>query len=415
MELTERFLRYVRIDTTSDDESTTFPSTPVQKDLAVFLEEELRQMGADTVLTEYGYVYAGIPATPGYENTQKLGFMAHMDTSSSASGKNVNPRIHENYDGKDIALGNGRTLSSSEFQHLGDLAGRTLITSDGSTLLGADDKAGIAELMDISERLLKGDIPHGPIRICFTPDEETGRGTEHFSKELFDSEIAYTLDGGAENCLEYECFNACSAEVFLTGKSVHPGAAKDTMINACMLAVEFQNMLPGAEVPEHTSGYEGFYHLTGIACSVEKGKLTYILRDHNISILEQRKAVLKKIEMIMNEKYGTGTVEILLKDSYRNMAEYIRPHMYMIDKACEAIRKCGMEPYISPVRGGTDGAELSRMGIPCPNLGTGGHAYHGPYEHITVEGMQKARDVVLELIRLYSIGEKIPSSIPEGA
>lgn len=400
----ERFLKYITIHTTSDEETGTMPSTARQFDLARLLGEELAALGcANVTVDDTCYVYAEIPATEGYEDRVRLGFIAHMDTSPDFSGEGVKAQIIDNYDGGDIALGDsGRVLSESSFPHLPLLAGRTLITTDGTTLLGADDKAGIAEIMTLAERILASDIPHGKICIGFTPDEEIGCGADGFDVTRFGADFAYTVDGGAEGELECENFNACGARFDVRGVNVHPGSAKNVMINAALVAMEIGSMLPTAEIPAQTEGYEGFFHLTDMRGDCSSARLDYIVRDHDFGMFEARKAILRHIEKAVNEKYGAGTVTLTIREQYRNMKEKIEPCFHLVDNAVEAMRRCGVEPRVQPIRGGTDGARLSYMGLPCPNLGTGGYGFHGPFEHITAEGMDKATDILWQLVGIYA-------------
>lgn len=400
----ERLLNYVKIHTTSDENSTTVPTTARQFDLAKLLVEEMKAMGiADARMEDNCYVYGTIPATPGYEEKIALGFIAHLDTAPDFSGENVNPQVIEHYDGKDVALGtSGRVLEVAKFPHLAKLAGRTLITTDGTTLLGADDKAGIAEIMTMAETLLKGDMPHGKVCIAFTPDEEVGSGAAEFDIPGFGAKYAYTLDGGCENEIVYENFNAAGAQVEINGFNIHPGDAKNKMVNAALVAMEFNGMLPNGDTPRDTEMYEGFFHLCGIEGSVEQAKMEYIIRDHSAACFEARQTTMRHIECLLNEKYGEGTVKVEIQQQYRNMTEKIEPCMHLIDNAKAVIRELGMEPDVSPVRGGTDGAQLSFRGLPCPNLGTGGHAFHGPYEHITAEGMDFSVNVVLGIVKCYA-------------
>ena len=404
MKAYERLLNYVKVPTPSDERSGTHPSSACQRVLAEQLVKEMKKLGvSDVRIDEKCYVYGKIPATKGYESKTKLGFIAHMDTVSDFADHAVNPVVHENYDGKDLKLSeSGRTLETAVFPHLASLAGKTLITSDGTTVLGADDKAGVAEIMTLAEALLAGEFPHGQISIAFTPDEEIGEGADFFDVPGFDAEFAYTVDGGAEGEIEFENFNAAGAKFTVTGFNVHPGSAKDTMINAIAVASEIQSLLPEAESPRNTDGYEGFYHLTGMSGDVAHAESEYIIRDHDAEKFAAKEENLRRIEKEMNEKYGAGTVKLEIKEQYRNMSEKIRPCYHLIENAEEAARRAGMEPIILPIRGGTDGCQLSFKGLPCPNLGTGGHAYHGPYEHITVEGMDKSVDVVTELVKLYA-------------
>ncbi len=403
MKAYERLLNYVVVHTTSDEESTTVPTTARQFDLANLLVKELQAIGiADAAVDEMCYVYAHLPATEGYENATKIGFIAHMDTAPDFSGENVKPRLIENYDGKDVRLGtSGRTIELAQFPHLSSLKGRTLIVTDGTTLLGADDKAGVAEIVTMLEHLINEHIPHGQISVCFTPDEEVGSGADHFDVARFDAEFAYTCDGGAESELEYENFNAAGAVFEIHGFNIHPGEAKDKMINALLVACEINGMLPKGQTPRDTAGYEGFWHLTDLSGTTEEAKLSYIIRDHDFERFEIRKATLETIAHAINEEYGAGTVTLSIRDQYRNMKEKIEPCMHLIDNAKKAMELAGVTPKVQPIRGGTDGARLSYMGLPCPNLGTGGYAFHGPYEHITVEGMDAAVNVLLNLVAIY--------------
>ena len=400
----ERFLTYAAIRTPSDENSTTSPSSKCQFELADLLKDEMLAIGiADAHVTEYCYVYGTIPATPGLESKPKIGFIAHMDTVSDYCDHDIKPIVHENYDGGDLALGtSGRTLSVKDFPHLPSLKGRTLITTDGTTVLGADDKAGIAEIMTMAERLIKENIPHGTICIAFTPDEEVGAGTAHFDVEKFGADFAYTLDGDSEGEIQYENFNACKADFEITGFGVHPGSSKDTMINACLVAMEINQMLPGCETPRGTEDYEGFFHLTNMSGDVTSAELHYIIRDHDKDYFEMRKNTLRLIEKDLNAKWGEGTVKLTITEQYKNMSEIIAGCMHLIENAKHACVNANVAPQILPIRGGTDGCQLSFKGLPCPNLGTGGHAYHGPYEHITVEGMDQATDIVLELVKIYA-------------
>ena len=399
----ERLLRYVTIHTTSNDASETRPSTRRQFDLANILVREMKQLGiADAWVDDKCYVYGSIPATPGYEGKVALGFIAHLDTSPDCSGVNVLPQVWKEYDGGVVHLKNNRVLDPRMFPHLKELKGRTLITSDGTTLLGADDKAGIAEIMTMAEQILSSNEPHGKICISFTPDEEIGGGAQEMDIETFGADYAFTVDGSAENEIEYENFNAAFAEFVVNGRSVHPGYAKDRMVNAGRVAAQITRMLPEAEVPEKTEGYEGFYHLTGISGNVESAKARYIVRDHDAGMYEARLATLRLIEKTLNETYGEGTVVLTIREQYRNMVEKIRPCMHLIENAKAAIRAVGEEPAEIPIRGGTDGAQLSWRGLPCPNLGTGGYAFHGPFEHITAEAMDTAVKILRGIVREYA-------------
>jgi tripeptide aminopeptidase len=401
----ERLLNYVKIHTTSDEDSQTAPSTQRQFDLARLLVDEMKELGiTDAKVDEHCYVYGTIPATPGYEDKAGIGFIAHLDTAPDFCGEHVQPQIHENYDGGEVALGSsGRVLSPEQFPHLKTLVGRTLITTDGTTLLGADDKAGIAEIMTLAELLIRGDMPHGKICIGFTPDEEVGSGAELLDIPGFGAKYAYTADGGRENEIVFENFNACSAKFEINGFNIHPGEAKGRMINAALVAMEINAMLPSAETPASTEQYEGFFHLTDMQGNVEHAQLQYIVRDHSSDHFECRQEILRHIEKYINEKYGAGTAVLTIRQQYRNMAEVIAPCMHLIDNAKDAIRELGMEPDVSPIRGGTDGAQLSFRGLPCPNLGTGGYAYHGPYEHITAEGMDLAVQIMMGIVKRYAI------------
>lgn len=357
----------------------------------------------DVYIDEQCYLYGKLPATPGYEGKTSIGFIAHMDTVADFCDHDIKPVIHKSYNGEDLVLGDsGRSLSVATFPHLKGLKGQTLITTDGTTVLGADDKAGIAEILTMVERLQAENIPHGPISIAFTPDEEIGTGASHFNVETFGAEFGYTLDGETEGEIQFENFNACKARFDITGFNVHPGASKDTMINASLVAMEINALLPGMETPRGTEGYEGFYHLINMSGECAQAQLNYIVRDHNKTFFEARKNTLTLIEKNLNAKWGEGTVTLTISEQYKNMAEIIADCMHLIDNATEACKLAGVEPLVIPIRGGTDGCQLSFKGLPCPNLGTGGHAYHGPYEHITVEGMDKSVDVVMEVVKLYA-------------
>lgn len=399
----ERFLQYVKVYTTSDPESASHPTTARQLDLGRMLVAQLEELGLkDARLDEYGYVYATLPATPGCEQAAGLGFIAHMDTAPGTSGENVNPQIHENYDGGDVLLpATGAVLKPAEFPFLSEMKGQTLITTDGSTLLGADDKAGVAEIMTMAERLIREGRPHGKICIGFTPDEEVGQGADLFDVDGFGAAYAYTVDGDDVGEISYENFNAAAAAVKIHGLSVHPGSAKNTMRNALSLAMEYHAALPAFECPEHTEGREGFFHLCDLQGDVSEAVFHYIIRDHDADRFAVRKAQMQQVADRLNEKYGAGTVELELTDSYRNMLEKIRPHFHLVENARAAIRAVGLTPVESPIRGGTDGATLSYKGLPCPNLGTGGFNFHGPMECITVEKMDQAVEVLLNLADLY--------------
>ncbi len=400
----ERLLKYVKIYTTSDEDSNTVPSTARQFDLAKILVEELKSLGVENAeVDDKCYVYAHIPATPGCEDKKSIGFIAHMDTAPDFTGENVNPIIEENYNGEDVVLGtSGRTIKVSDFPHLAGLKGRTLIHTDGTTLLGADDKSGVAEIMTFVEEILKTDEPHGKICIGFTPDEEIGAGADHFDVAKFGADFAYTVDGGEENAVEYENFNAAGADVEFTGVSIHPGDAKDIMVNAALVAMEFNAMLPPTEVPSKTEGYQGFFHLTDMSGDVASAKLSYIIRDHDKDKFADKKKVMEHACNIINQKYGDGTCKLTIKDQYQNMLEKIESHMFLIDYAFKAIEDAGENPKAVAIRGGTDGARLSFMGLPCPNLGTGGYNFHGPLEHITAEGMDTVVKVLHGLVQRFA-------------
>lgn len=407
----ERLLHYVKIYTTSDEENETLPSTARQLDLAKLLVEEMTELGVSRArVDEKGYVYGEIPATAGYEHAPAIGFIAHMDTAPDFCGEQVSPMMIEDYDGQDLVLGtSGRILSAKDFPHLPQLKGRTLITTDGTTLLGADDKAGIAEILTMAEEILYADrdFPHGKICLAFTPDEEIGRGADEFDVPGFGADFAYTVDGGAENEIEYENFNAAAAKVKIRGFSVHPGSSKDTMINAALVAMEFNSMLPSGDTPRDTEGYEGFFHLHSMSGDVSEAVLEYIVRDHSAAMYDCRLETLRHIAKLLNEKYGEGTVTLTIREQYRNMREKIEDCMHLIDNAKSAAEAAGLTPVTLPIRGGTDGARLSFMGLPCPNLGTGAYACHGPYEHITAEGMDAVVSVLKEIVKLYTDADTV--------
>lgn len=400
----ERFLRYIVIDTQSKDEMDVIPSTQKQFNLANLLAEELKAMGAsDVKVDDHAYVYAAIPATTD-KAIPVLGFIAHMDTSPAFSGENVKPQIVKNYDGTDILMNKetGLTMEVAAYPDLLNYVGQDLITTDGTTLLGADDKAGVAEIMALADYLLSHpEIPHGTIKIGFTPDEEVGCGANLFDVEGFGADVAYTVDGGALGELEYENFNAAAAKVKVHGLSIHPGSSKGKMKNAILMAMEFQNMLPVFENPMYTEGYEGFFHLNDIQGDVENTTMNYIIRDHDMEKFQEKKAYIQRVADYMNQKYGEGTIELILRDSYFNMKEKIAPHMYLIDLAKEAMLDLGIEPLVCPIRGGTDGARLSYMGLPCPNLCTGGHNYHGKYEYISIQSMEKTVELLYKIVEKF--------------
>ena len=393
----ERFLRYVQVETTSCEENESCPSTPGQKVLGKMLVSEMQALGMqDAFMDEHGYVYGFIPAK-GKTDRPAIGLIAHMDTSDAVPGATVHQVIPA-YDGGVICLKNGVEISG--FSFLPDLKGQELIVTSGDSVLGADDKAGVAEIMTLCERMLAPDAPdHGKICVAFTPDEEIGRGADLFDVPGFGADFAYTVDGGALGELEYECFNAASCIVRVKGVNIHPGSAKNQMINASLVAMEFAGMLPPWERPEHTEGYEGFYHLTGMAGNEEFAELRYILRDHDITKLEARKAMMTAAAEVLNRRYGAGTVAVELKDSYRNMKEIVEQHPEILDRAKMAFEANGIDPLVQPIRGGTDGARLSYMGLPCPNLSTGGYNFHGRKELIPVPAMEKMVDVLVSLVK----------------
>ena len=405
----DKFLRYVKVDTQSKSNEERFPSTEKQKDLARMLVEELKAMGAENPhMDEYGYVYSAIPATAQCQGPV-IGFIAHMDTSEAVSGRDVKPRIVKNYDGGAIVLDEKGeyVMRPEEFPEMKAYQGQDLIVTDGSTLLGGDDKAGVAEIMTMAEYLLAHpEIPHNRIPIAFTPDEEVGRGVDFFDVKKFGADFAYTVDGGAAGEIEYETFNAAAARLTIHGKSVHPGSAKGKMINAILVAGEFQNLLPVHEDPASTEGYEGFYHLCEIWGNVDQVTADYIIRDHDRQKFEERKAFFQKAVDFINVKYGEGCAEADIRDSYYNMKEQVEAHPHLIENARQAIRACGLAPLTLPVRGGTDGSRLSFMGLPCPNLGVGGHNCHGRYEFTCVQSMEKCVDILLKIVEIYSEEQK---------
>ena len=448
MELKERFLKYVGFDTQSDPESETYPSTAKQLILLNYLAEEMKELGLEDVEVDAnGYAMGTIPATPGYEDRPVIGFISHVDTSPDMSGADIHPRIIENYDGGDICLNEQLTMTLADFPELAFFKGHTLITTDGTTLLGADDKAGVAEIMTAAEYLMKHpEVKHGRIRIGFTPDEEIGKGVDFFDVKHFGATFAYTVDGGFEGELEYENFNAASARIEVQGRNIHPGYAKDKMINALQVVNELNNfegeleyenfnaasarievqgrnihpgyakdkminalqvvnelnnLLPPCQRPEHTEGYEGFYHLISIRGEVENASSEYIIRDHSRVKFEEKKRYLQAATALLTGKYGEGVIKLTLKDQYYNMREMVEPYPEVIDKAFQAMEKAGVTPIVRPIRGGTDGARLSYMGLPCPNLFTGGMNFHGKYEYCSLNTMQKAMQTILNLIELW--------------
>lgn len=399
--LLARFLRYVKIDTQSVDDAEQFPSSSNQFDLLNMLCGELKAMGVSVNQDKQrGYVYAAIPAN--VKGGAKLGFIAHVDTSPAVSGKDVKPVVTADYNGGDITLADGRKLSPSEFNELTTHVGKTIVSSDGTTLLGADDKAGVAIIMQLAQYLTSNPaIPHGELRLAFTPDEEVGRGADFFDVKGFDADFAYTIDGGGLGELEYENFNAASARVTVNGKSVHPGTAKGVMVNANLVLMELQGMLPVEQNPAYTELYEGFFHLDNMQGSCDKATASYIIRDHDRAKFEEKKRIFAQAVSYLNGKYGADTVVADITDSYYNMKEKIVPHMHLIDNACKAMRQAGVTPKVCPIRGGTDGARLSFEGLPCPNLFTGGYNFHGRYEYIPLEDMAKALEVAINLVAIY--------------
>lgn len=402
MRVEERLLKYVSYWTTSDEECQQIPSSERQFELGKVLEQELCDLGLEKVtLTDHCYVYGLLPATKGYADKPAVGFISHMDTAPDFSGKDVKPQIIPDYDGNDVLLkGSGAYLKVSDFPTLETLKGRTLITTDGTTLLGADDKAGVAEIMTAVEQIITEKIPHGDIWIGFTPDEEVGSGADLFDLDYFKAKFAYTVDGDYEGEVAYENFNAASASFEITGVNVHPGEAKNIMINAALVGCEIASLLPENETPAHTEGREGFYHLTDFSGDIAHAKVNYIVRDHDKATFEKRLDTLRGIEQKMNEKYHADTVKLNIQHSYSNMLEVIEKNEYVVAIAKKAIKNVGMEPVSRPVRGGTDGARLSFMGLPCPNLGTGGYGFHGPFEHISIEGMDTAVSVIKEIVKI---------------
>ena len=402
--ITDKFLRYIAIDTQSDPESESQPSSGKQLDLLKLLRDELSGMGIDATLDEYGYVMASIPSNCG-KDVPAVGFIAHVDTSPDASGAHIKPQIIENYDGSDIPLQGvpGLALKVSDFPELAEYKGQTLITTDGTTLLGADDKAGVAEIMCMAEYVMEHpEFKHGPIRIGFTPDEEIGRGVVKFDVAKFGAEYAYTMDGGKIGELEYENFNAASATVHIQGRNIHPGYAKGKMLNAILIGMELNALLPVEQRPEYTDGYEGFFHITDFKGTVEEASFSYIIRDHDIDLYEKRKKMMQGCVDFINSKYGEGVASVEIKHQYYNMRKEVEPHYHIIEKAVKAMEMEGITPIIRPIRGGTDGANLSFMGLPCPNIFAGGHNFHGKLEFVPVESMEKASRVILNIISQFA-------------
>lgn len=405
MTVLERFLNYVVVETTSDPYAESFPSTKSQLDFGHTLMEEMKKLGlTDVTQDEYGYVFGTIPSTvPDYKG-KILGLIAHMDTAPAASGKNIKPRVIKNYDGTEIVLNAEKkiVMTPEDFPSLKEYVGQDLVVTDGLTLLGGDDKAGVAEIMTAAEYLIgHPEIPHGPIRVGFTPDEEVGKGADFFDVKKFGADFAYTVDGGECGELEYENFNAASAFVDFTGLSIHPGSAKNKMVNALLLAMEFQGMMPEAQKPEHTEGREGFIHLDVMEGSVEHASCEYIVRDHDFDLFKEKKEYMQRVADYMNGKYGEGTVSLRMEDSYYNMKQQIEPHYFLIENVLKVYEKLDIEPKIQPIRGGTDGSRLSFMGLPCPNLGTGGHNFHGHFEYVCVQSMEKCAEVLIELVKTF--------------
>lgn len=402
---TDKFLRYVAFDTSSDPDSQSQPSTNKQFALLEQLRKELDAMGVKQVeVDRYGYLMATIPSNM-EGDIPAIGFIAHVDTSPDAPGRGIKPRIIENYDGQSIVLNEekGLELNPDEFPEIRDYIGQTIITTDGTTLLGADDKAGVAEIMSAAEYIMEHpEFKHGDIKIGFTPDEEIGRGVDHFDVTRFGAKYAYTMDGGAIGELEYENFNAASAKLHIQGRNIHPGYAKNKMLNAILIASELNCMLPVEQRPEYTDGYEGFIHITKFTGVVEEAELQYIIRDHDFSLFERKKKMIQECADFINLKYGANVVEVDIKDQYYNMKKEVEPHYHIIEKAVEAMRAAGVKPNIRPIRGGTDGARLSFMGLPCPNIFAGGHNFHGKYEYVPVQSMEKATEVILNIIRNFA-------------
>lgn len=404
MDLKDRFLKYVSFDTRSDETSDSFPSTEKQLVLLRYLKEELETIGLKEVtMDEHGYVMATLPATPGYEKSPVIGFISHVDTAPDMSGENVKPHIVENYDGRDIMLGHDVWLRVEEFPELSFFKGHTLIHTDGTTLLGADDKAGVAEIVTAMEWLVAHpEVPHGKIRVGFTPDEEIGRGVDFFNVEKFAADFAYTMDGGMEGELEYENFNAAGAKISVAGRNVHPGMAKNKMINAIDIVTELNGMLPADQRPQFTEGYEGFFHCVGIRGTVEEAEINYIIRDHDSEKFEQKKQLMWDVVNFLQRKYGEKVLTLSMRDQYYNMRKMVEPHPQLIEKARRAMIEAGVKPLVKPIRGGTDGSRLSFMGLPCPNLFTGGMNFHGRYEYASLTTMQRAMNTIINLARIWT-------------
>ncbi|MDE7003705.1 MAG: peptidase T [Oscillospiraceae bacterium] len=400
----ERLLKYAQIATASSEETGTTPSTPGQWDLARALVDELKALGLENPsVNQHCIVTAWLPAAPGCEDAPALGLLAHLDTAPAFSGEGVKPILHENYDGGDIALPQeGRVIKAADFPFLAGLKGKTLITADGSTLLGADDKAGVAEIMTLCERLIAENLPHGRLCVAFTPDEEIGEGPDHFDVAAFGAKYAYTVDGSAAGSIEYENFNAAGAKVDITGVSVHPGTAKDVMENALLIAQELNALLPPEAIPAKTGGYEGFFHLDALSGTTASVHMEYIIRDHDRAKFEEKKALMERAAAQVGAAHPTARVELTMKDSYYNMKEKLADCMHLVENAKKAAQMAGLTPAVEPIRGGTDGARLSYMGLPCPNLGTGGYNFHGPLELACVEEMDAVVEVLRHIVELYS-------------
>ncbi|MBO7284303.1 MAG: peptidase T [Bacteroidales bacterium] len=401
----DKFLRYVAVDTMSDPDSPSQPSTQKQFNLLNLLCEELKAMGVENVsVDQYGYLMATIPSNI-EKDVPAIGFIAHVDSSPDASGADIKPQVFENYDGGDIVINQekGMKLSPADFPELRRYIGQTIVTTDGTTLLGADDKAGVAEIMCAAEYIMTHpEFKHGEIKIGFTPDEEIGRGVDYFDVAKFGAKYAYTMDGGQIGELEYENFNAAGAKITVQGRNIHPGYAKDKMVNAIILASELNDMLPVWQRPEHTTGYEGFFHIVKFSGVVEEATIQYIIRDHDFELFEQKKKLLEECVAFMNAKYGEGTFTLEMKDQYYNMRKEVEPHYHIIETAVKAMEEAGIEVDIRPIRGGTDGARLSFMGLPCPNIFAGGHNFHGKFEYVPVESMEKATEVILNILKIYA-------------
>ncbi|MFR9504041.1 MAG: peptidase T [Rikenellaceae bacterium] len=404
MELKERFLKYVSFDTQSCEDSQTYPSTEKQLVLLNYLNEEMKSLGLTDVTTDkYGYTMGTIPASEGCESVPTIGFVSHVDTAPDMSGKDIKPHIIEDYQGGDILLNSSLTMRVSDFPELSNFVGHTIIHTDGTTLLGADDKAGVAEIMSAAEYLMAHpEIKHGKIRIGFTPDEEIGRGVDFFDVAAFGADYAYTMDGSVEGELEYENFNAAGAKISIQGRNVHPGYAKNKMINAIQVACELNAMLPSTQRPEHTTGYEGFFHCTNFTGSVEQAQISYIIRDHDTEKFEEKKVWMWSCVDLLQKRYGKDVITLTLKDQYFNMRKMVVPHPQVIDKAFQAMEMAGVKPIVKPIRGGTDGARLSFMGLPCPNIFAGGMNFHGKFEYCSLNSMQRAMQVIINIAQLWA-------------